>query len=211
MKAYELGLKSQLLNNRLRLNTAVFRQHRSDVQIEGFNAIGTFMGKGRDVIADGFEMETTFVPNDGLSINSSFGYTNVDSSGQLRSTQPRKPLWWGPNTNLSGSRTARGRACAWMRIGTAICIRFPERVTSVTPTNASDIIWMYGERTVTFDNARVMQNPEADCLSLYFREMKLMRRGLMNPQSRHWLAPLRNSALTRHAGLCIAQSGFAHP
>jgi hypothetical protein len=34
-------LKSQLLNNRLRLNTTVFRQHRSDVQIEGFNAIGS--------------------------------------------------------------------------------------------------------------------------------------------------------------------------
>jgi iron complex outermembrane receptor protein len=95
MKAYELGYKADLFDNRLRLNTAVFRQDRSDVQIEGFTSVGYFMGKGRDIKAEGVELEVTYVPLDGLSIDASYGYTNVDSSGQLRTFQPKQTAFLG--------------------------------------------------------------------------------------------------------------------
>lgn len=95
MELYELGFKGDLLQQRLRLNGAVFRQDRSDVQVEGFTAIGYFMGRGRDIVSEGIELEATYVPTAGLSLKAAWGYTNVDSSGDLRSYQPENTLYLG--------------------------------------------------------------------------------------------------------------------
>lgn len=95
MDAYELGLKSDLLDDRLRLNVALFRQERTDVQIEGFTAIGYFMGRGRDITSEGLELEATFAPTDRLTIDAAYGYTRVDSSGQLRTFQPKATAYLG--------------------------------------------------------------------------------------------------------------------
>lgn len=95
MKLYELGMKGDLLDRSLRLNAALFRQERSDVQIEGFTAIGYFMGKGRDIVSEGLELEATWLPTAGLRFNAAWGYTNVDSSGDLRTYQPEHTLYLG--------------------------------------------------------------------------------------------------------------------
>lgn len=95
IKAYEIGLKSELLDERLRLNVALFRQDRTDVQIEGFTGTGYLMGRGRDITSEGVELEATFVPTDGLSINATYGYTKVDSDGQLRTYQPKQTAFLG--------------------------------------------------------------------------------------------------------------------
>lgn len=95
MKLYELGVKGDLLDRSLRLNAAVFRQERSDVQIEGFTAVGYFMGKGRDIVSEGLELEATWLPTAGLKLNAAWGYTNVDSSGDLRTYQPEHTLYLG--------------------------------------------------------------------------------------------------------------------
>ena len=95
MTAYELGFKSNLLNNKLRFNAALFQQKRKDVQIEGFTQIGYFMGKGRGITADGLELELTYVPITGLTLNGSYGYTKVKSSGDLRSFQPKQTAYVG--------------------------------------------------------------------------------------------------------------------
>jgi iron complex outermembrane receptor protein len=95
MKAIELGYKSSLLQNKLRFNVAVFDQQRSNVQIEGFTSVGYFMGKGSDIRSDGVELEATYVPVAGLTLNGSFGYTDVSSSGQTRTFQPEETAYLG--------------------------------------------------------------------------------------------------------------------
>ena len=97
MKLYELGLKSDLLDNRLRFNVAVFRQKRTDVQQEDFDASagGYIMGMGDEIISDGVEVEATWIPLTGLTLNASWGYTNVDASGDLRTWQPENTPYAG--------------------------------------------------------------------------------------------------------------------
>jgi len=95
MESYEVGLKADLLDRRLRLNGAVFTQERTDVQIEGFTGIGYFMGLGRDIAVDGLELELTYLPVENLTLNASYGYTDVDSSGDLRTYQPEHTAYAG--------------------------------------------------------------------------------------------------------------------
>jgi len=95
MKLYEVGLKSELLDRSLRLNAALFRQERNDVQIEGFTSIGYFMGKGDEINSDGVELEATWIPLEGLTVNTTWGYTDVSSSGDLRTYQPENTAYFG--------------------------------------------------------------------------------------------------------------------
>ncbi|GAB3279943.1 TonB-dependent receptor [Parahaliea aestuarii] len=102
MELYELGIKSDFLDHTLRFNAAVFRQERTDVQIEGFTSIGYFMGIGEDITADGIELEATWIPTTGLSLNASWGYTDVDSSGDLRTFQPENTAYLGAQYDFPG-------------------------------------------------------------------------------------------------------------
>lgn len=95
MELYEVGMKADFFDRTLRLNGAIFRQDRTDVQIEGFTSIGYFMGRGEDITADGIELEATWIPVTGLSLNASWGYTDVDSSGDLRTYQPENTAYLG--------------------------------------------------------------------------------------------------------------------
>lgn len=95
MVSYEIGIKSDLLDHRLRVNAALFNQKRTDVQIEGFTGVGYFMGVGRDVSVDGVELEVTYMPMESLTLNASYGYTDVDNSGDLRTFQPKQTAYLG--------------------------------------------------------------------------------------------------------------------
>jgi len=97
MKMYELGLKSELLDGTLRFNAALFRQERTDVQLEDFDASagGYIMGKGDSIDSDGIELEAEWIPVEGLTLRGSYGYTNVDSSGDLRTFQPESTAYAG--------------------------------------------------------------------------------------------------------------------
>lgn len=95
VESYELGMKSDFMDRRLRVNAALFTQERSDVQIEGFTGAGYFMGLGRDVSADGLELEVTYLPTAQVKLNASYGYTSVDSSGDLRTYQPKNTAYVG--------------------------------------------------------------------------------------------------------------------
>ncbi|MCG3169346.1 MAG: Vitamin B12 transporter BtuB [Pseudomonadales bacterium] len=97
MELYEAGLKSDLLDDTLRLNVAVFRQERTDVQQEDFDASagGYIMGRGDEIVSDGLEVEVTWIPLTGLTLDGAWGYTDVDASGDLRTWQPENTLYLG--------------------------------------------------------------------------------------------------------------------
>ena len=93
--SHEIGLKSDWFDSRLRVNAAIFKMERSDTQIEGFTAIGYFMGQGESVDSEGIELEMTYLPFDGMTVNFNYGYVDVDSSGDLRTFQPPHTAYLG--------------------------------------------------------------------------------------------------------------------
>jgi len=78
VESYEIGLKSEWLDRRLRLNAAFFWTDYSDLQIiirESFNPI-TFNGGTADIY--GAELELTWVPTDRWFITAALGYIEAE-------------------------------------------------------------------------------------------------------------------------------------
>ncbi len=81
LRSYEAGVKSQLLDNRLRLNAAVFRADYKDIiidfapsanpgQVTGLNA-----GEGE---IDGVELEVLYAPSQNLRLGLNYTYLNAE-------------------------------------------------------------------------------------------------------------------------------------
>ena len=82
VETWELGLKSELLDNRLRLNVAVFTNDYTDIQTAQFEA-GTGGASTRIVNAgaatyQGIEFDIAMVPIDGLTIDLTYGYLDAE-------------------------------------------------------------------------------------------------------------------------------------
>jgi len=87
--SYELGLKTDLFDNRLRFNAAVFRSERENLQALSFSAAsGTFLINGGDIDQEGFEIEATAVPIDGLTLTANYGHLDAGAGGTTRSLAP---------------------------------------------------------------------------------------------------------------------------
>ncbi len=71
VKALELGLKTTLLDRKLRLNFSAFRQLFDDFQVQGFDASSQsfFLGNAAKVKSQGFEVQADARPIRGLTIN----------------------------------------------------------------------------------------------------------------------------------------------
>jgi len=94
-KAYELGLKSQFLDNRVRLNLAGYVTDYSNLQIQQFaagsgGATSLIVNAGK-VRLSGFEAEFTAAPVKGFQLDGSVGYVN---------TKYKTFLFRDPATNL---------------------------------------------------------------------------------------------------------------
>ncbi|KUJ83779.1 TonB-dependent receptor [Microbulbifer flavimaris] len=80
---YEFGVKSDLFNNRLRLNAAAFRADYKDMQVtvQEFNAAGGFtsavLNAGESRI-QGIEVEATLAMTDNLLANLALGYADTE-------------------------------------------------------------------------------------------------------------------------------------
>lgn len=79
VKALELGLKTTLLDRKLRLNFSAFRQLFDDFQVQGFDASSQsfFLGNAAKVKSQGFEVQADARPVHGLTVNASM--TVLDS------------------------------------------------------------------------------------------------------------------------------------
>lgn len=81
VKSYEVGMKSQLLDNRLRLNVAAFHNEYTDMQVAQ-SELGTGGASSKIVNAgqatiEGIEFDIVAVPLDGLTIDVSYGYIDA--------------------------------------------------------------------------------------------------------------------------------------
>lgn len=77
VESYEVGFKSDLFDNRVRLNVALFHTDYDDLQIiirESFNPL-TFNGGSAEI--DGAELELTWVPTDRWYITAAIGYLDA--------------------------------------------------------------------------------------------------------------------------------------
>jgi len=76
LTSYEIGLKSELFDRRLRANLAAFLMDYKDMQIQTFqDGVQRFENAGKARIW-GLEAEFTAVPTDGLTLEANIGYTN---------------------------------------------------------------------------------------------------------------------------------------
>lgn len=74
----ELGIKSELFDNRLRLNAVVFNSSYEDIQTQGFLASGaTVIENAGEATIQGFEVDFMWVLTEGLSLVGS--YANYDA------------------------------------------------------------------------------------------------------------------------------------
>ncbi len=106
VESYELGLKSQWLDNRLRVNGAAFFMDYTDLQVQTFiDGVQNFQNAGKAEIT-GLELEVDAIPLDGLTLSGTLGWTDfeykefflsgVDMSDVVRNTYT--PEW---NARLS--------------------------------------------------------------------------------------------------------------
>ena len=82
VEVWEIGLKSEWWDNRLRFNMAVFHNDYTDIQVAQFaagagGASSNIVNAG-EATYQGFEMELTMAPTDGLLLNASYGYLDAE-------------------------------------------------------------------------------------------------------------------------------------
>jgi len=81
---YEVGLKSDLLDGRVRLNVAAFRSNYDDLQLdvsvktEGNDAPNTLVSNASSAISEGFELELTALLTDSTTLQFNYGFLNAE-------------------------------------------------------------------------------------------------------------------------------------
>jgi len=94
VKSYEIGVKSEFLNQRVRVNADIFQSNSDNLQVSGF-----LVGPGNVLInsgsqrSRGIEVETTVVPIDGVTLSGNYGFTDIHTSAGVRSYQPRNSAY----------------------------------------------------------------------------------------------------------------------
>mgnify|MGYP001762375151 FL=1 len=83
VKAYELGLKSDLFDRRVRLNAAIYQMDRTDSQIDfsyvedgGRNTLDTMNAEGTTKIR-GLELEGQFRATENLTLSAGYAFTDI--------------------------------------------------------------------------------------------------------------------------------------
>ncbi|ROS04609.1 iron complex outermembrane receptor protein [Sinobacterium caligoides] len=84
MTSYELGMKSEWFENRMRLNAAVFYNDYTDMQVvdsefnPGLGIMGGIITNAGKASVYGGEIELTALISEDLTVNANYGYTDID-------------------------------------------------------------------------------------------------------------------------------------
>lgn len=90
VKSYEIGLKSELFDRRLRFDIALFDAKRKNRQVGGFlPGPGSILINAGGDHAQGVEIESSFVPVAGLTFTANYGFADVEGNKGVRPQQPR--------------------------------------------------------------------------------------------------------------------------
>jgi iron complex outermembrane receptor protein len=99
---YEIGLKTQMLDNHLRLNLAAFDTKYEDIQLNFQEGPAPFLKNGGTASIRGAEMELNWSVAHGISVQSAVGYldahytyTNPYANLPLDTPIPKTPKWKG--------------------------------------------------------------------------------------------------------------------
>ncbi|WP_372749057.1 TonB-dependent receptor [Litorivivens sp.] len=80
--SYEIGVKSDLFDRKLRLNAAVYHTEYEDRQVAQFTAgsggASTNIVNAGENVVDGFELEAVYLPFIGARVIATYGYIDVD-------------------------------------------------------------------------------------------------------------------------------------
>lgn len=76
--SYELGAKADLLDNRLRLNSAIFYYDYTDLQIQDVEANNTIVRNAANAIVQGIEIEGTSLLSEALQLDFSVTYLDAE-------------------------------------------------------------------------------------------------------------------------------------
>ena len=77
--AYEIGAKSRLLDNRLEINTAIFRSEYDDLQVSQFDGtLGFIVGNAAEATSQGVEIDGRWMLADGLTATFSAAYLDFE-------------------------------------------------------------------------------------------------------------------------------------
>jgi outer membrane receptor protein involved in Fe transport len=86
-ESYELGVKSQLFDRHLQINAAVFTTKYSGIQLNFQQGVSPTIQNAGDARIKGFEVEIVAAPANGLTINTSVGYTDASYTSVLPAAQ----------------------------------------------------------------------------------------------------------------------------
>ncbi|MDP3736427.1 MAG: TonB-dependent receptor [Hyphomonadaceae bacterium] len=79
MDQYEVGFRSEFLDNRFRFNFSAFRMEYSDIQQQTTNAnFAKFVTNAGDVLSEGIEAEFVLLPFEGMSLFGNFGLVHSE-------------------------------------------------------------------------------------------------------------------------------------
>ncbi len=76
LKAWEAGLKTELLDHRLRLNVSAYQNDYTNIQVNNFVQTSQFITNGPKAKISGVEAELLVEPVDGLTFSGSVAYTH---------------------------------------------------------------------------------------------------------------------------------------
>lgn len=77
IEAYEIGIKTTLLNGELTLNAAAFNYDYTDYQVEKVEGFQSVIENAAEATSLGFEVETTYVPVAWLAIDAQYSYLDA--------------------------------------------------------------------------------------------------------------------------------------
>ncbi len=98
--SYEAGLKSELLDRRVRLNLTAFRYDYKDLQVNGFIAVGqTDIVNAATAKVDGAELELAAIPIESLRLSANVAWLDAKYE-----RYPNAPVPGGGSIDASGNR-----------------------------------------------------------------------------------------------------------
>ncbi len=109
--SYELGVKSDLFDRKLRLNASFYHTEYEDRQVAQFTAGGggastNIVNAGENTV-DGFELEALYMPFIGARVIASYGYIDVDNeefiTGKVDPVTAKPTSYQGNNTDIAGN------------------------------------------------------------------------------------------------------------
>ncbi len=102
--AYEIGIKSELVENRVRLNGALYYNDMEDMLTQGFEDLGvtvvSFLTNAGEIETTGLELELDATPIDAVRITGSFSWMDAEFQQFIVGN----PFVLGGDPNLAGNR-----------------------------------------------------------------------------------------------------------